>query len=76
MSETKPKTHDDNNELLTRIDERTLQLFKDFHEFKDDIKNNFVTQIEFKPIKNIVLGAVKMILVAVFGAIIYLVVKS
>ena len=59
------------NELLTRIDERTLQLIKDIHE----LKTNYVTKTEFFPIKNIVYGMVGTILLSVIVALIALVVK-
>lgn len=64
-----------NNELLTRIDERTIQLIKDMNELKENQKLNYVTHTEFNPIKNIVYGMVGTILLSVLVAIIALVVK-
>ena len=63
--------HDTDRELLARIDERTLQMQKDFEAFKATI----VTQDEFKPIKSIVYGVVGLIMLSVFGALIAIVVR-
>lgn len=63
------------NELLTRIDERTIQLVKELHELKDNQRLNYVTHTEFNPIKNIVYGMVGTILLSALAAILALVVK-
>lgn len=41
-----------------------------------EAKQTYVTKDEFNPIKKVVYGAVSIILTAVFGALIYLVIKN
>ena len=49
---------------------------KEYIEDEKETQKTFVTQVEFKPIKKIVYGAVSIILTAVLGALVYLVVKT
>ncbi|MDO8610105.1 MAG: hypothetical protein Q7R95_06125 [bacterium] len=66
----------DTSSLLARIDERTEFLVREITEIKDSLKTNYVEQSEFKPVKQIVFSAVKLVLLSVLGALLYLVVKS
>ncbi len=68
------KSQDDSN-LLSRIDERTLNLVSQMEEIKETLENKYVTQAEFLPIRNIAYGLVSIIVVAVVGALIALVIK-
>ncbi len=45
-------------------------------EMKDKMEKDYVTQDEFKPVKNIVYGLVGLILTSVVGALIALVLKQ
>lgn len=45
-------------------------------DIKDKMENNYVTQEEFKPIRNIVYGMVTLILTGVVGALLALIIKQ
>ena len=49
---------------------------RDVTDIKETLKTNYVTRDEFTPVKSIVYGMVGIILIAVFGALIALVVKQ
>jgi len=44
-------------------------------EIKDTLKNEYVTKVEFSPVKQITFGFVGMIIVAVLGSLIALVIR-
>ena len=44
-------------------------------EIKDTLKNEYVTKVEFSPVKQIAFGFVGIIIVAVLGSIVALVIK-
>ena len=44
-------------------------------EIKDSLKNEYVTKVEFDPVKQIAFGFVGIIIVAVLGSIVALVIK-
>lgn len=69
------ETQLDTSTLLARIDERVEFLVKETNEIKESLKVNFVEKSEFKPIKQIVYGFVKLVLLSFGGAVIYLVIK-
>lgn len=64
-----------NNDVL----ETTLKYIqRDIEEIKGDIKDmkeDYITQAEFKPVKSLVYGLVSLTLTAVVGALLALVVK-
>ena len=62
------------DELLGRLDERTKSLIVTMDEIKTKLALSYVTQDEFKPIKLLVYGVTGLVGVAVFGAVISLVV--
>jgi hypothetical protein len=68
----------DNNstqrEMLIRIDERTKSLIKRFDDFEKKQSDDFVTRIEFEPIKRLVYGVVGLVLTGFVLAIIALVI--
>lgn len=68
MSEERRHSHD---EILARLDERTSYLVSEIKE----MKLNFVTHNEFRPVRLIVYGLVSLILASVFGAVLNFFVK-
>lgn len=63
-------------ENLAAIVALDIQYIKaEISEIKVKLDSQYVTQIEFKPIKQIVFGMVSFILVGVLGAIVALVIK-
>lgn len=52
-----------------------LELLSDGYVKKEELEK-YVTEIEFSPVRKIVYGAVSLVLTAVFGALIYLVIKN
>ena len=55
--------------------ETTLEYIKrDIAEIKKKLDSNYVTKVEFEPVKKIVYGLIAIILITVVGAIIGLVV--
>lgn len=60
-------------ELLIRIDERTRNLENEVAELKDLVNRQYVTRLEFSPIKNTVYGLITLILTAVIGGLLTLV---
>lgn len=68
---------------VARIDERTEatnrtihELKGDFNSFKDEIRQEYVTEKEFSPIKKICFGLVGIIVITVIGAILRLIIKG
>ena len=49
---------------------------EEFNAHCKDAKDMYVTQDQYSPVKKIVYGAVSLVLTAVFGALIYLVIKN
>ena len=56
-------------DFLSRVDERIITLVNTVSDLKKTVKNAYVSQHEFKPIKAIVYGMVGIILVGVLGAL-------
>lgn len=70
-------------ETLYRIDERTMNLSKDFTGLKEDftglketVENGYLQRAEFEPVKKLVYGLVTMILSTVMLALLALVVRE
>jgi hypothetical protein len=59
---------------LTAMNGRLTRLVCDVAELKAQLKTDYVHRREFLPVRNIVYGAVALILTAVFGALIALVI--
>lgn len=57
-------------------DEKLDLVLKDVAEIKFLIKDSYVTQDEFKPVKAIVYGMIGAILLTVLGGILFLIIKS
>lgn len=62
-------------ELLGRIDERTLTLVNSIEELKHDLEQNYVSKEEFAPVKAIVYGGAGIVMTAVLGGLMVLVIK-
>lgn len=65
-----------NEVLIARIDERTKQIGDSVATIERRLDRNYVTTDEFAPIKKIVYGMVAAVLLAVFSALVALVVKA
>lgn len=66
-------------DLLARIDERTRAIQRDVNALRldlDGLKQEFVTEKEFWPVRAIAYGLVGLILVSVIGAIVTMVLRS
>jgi tetrahydromethanopterin S-methyltransferase subunit B len=59
---------------MTSINGQMTRLVCDVADLRTQLKNDYVHRREFVPVRNIVYGAVALILTAVFGALIALVV--
>lgn len=73
MSKTEKFSIESNLAVLL---EKVERIEIDIAEIKETIKKDYVSQGEFRPVKNIVYGLVGIILTAVIGAIISLVVRK
>lgn len=65
--------------LETKIEvalEQLRRLREDIKDLDDKISKNYITKVEFEPIKRVVYGIVSLILVSVAGAVMALVIKS
>ena len=71
MDEKRRQSDKDIGVIMTKLD----FLITEVTDIKKNIKECYVTKIEFDPIKRLVFGAVGLILVAFVGAIIALVVN-
>ena len=58
------------------IDTKLNFIMQSVKDIKQDLEKNYVTRMEFDPVKKIIYGLVGIILVAVVGAVIALVVKG
>lgn len=63
------------NEMLAVIQNDLGYVKRDISEIKSTVTTGYVSQTEFKPIKQIVYGLVSLILIAVVGAMVSLVVQ-
>lgn len=61
------------HDLLVRIDERMINLEKSITELENKLRKNFVTKIEFKPIKKIIYGFLGVVLTSVLFSILSLI---
>jgi len=52
------------------------EVYELVEKLRDDIKKNFVTQHEFRPVKAIAFGVVAIILMAVFTAVLANVIRA
>jgi len=68
-------TNEDDHTLLARIDERTRHVESAIAALTLEI-DEYVTRVEFQPVKLIVFGLVGLILSGVFAAIITLVLST
>jgi uncharacterized protein len=62
--------------LKAKLEELTIEVSKQRVDITQDSKDSYVTKGEFEPIKNLIYGAVGIILVAVVGAIVTLIIKK
>ena len=58
------------------IDTKLNFIMQSVKDIKQDLEKNYVTRMEFEPVKKVIYGLVGIILVAVVGAVIALVVKG
>ena len=58
------------------IDTKLNFIMQSVKDIKQDLEKNYVTRMEFDPVKKVIYGLIGIILVAVVGAVIALVVKG
>ena len=61
---------------LLRFEEKIDQVLEKLNQRIDSLDNKYVTQVEFWPVKTIVYAGAAIILIAVFSAIVYMVIKK
>jgi hypothetical protein len=66
MTDEEPRRHLGSEELLIRIDERTLAMAQEVKE----VKQSMIGRAEFTPVKLIAYGLVSVVLLAVLTAVI------
>ena len=67
---------ENDSKLLSRIDERTIDILRRVESIERAQREEYVTHEEFQPVKLIVYGMVSVILLSVLGAIITLIVNK
>lgn len=60
---------------ISRIDERQLHILDRVNGLHSSLRRDYVTRVEFWPVKTIVYGLVAIILIGVMSAVVLLVVK-
>ena len=58
------------------IDTKLNFIMQSVKDIKQDLEKNYVTRMEFEPIKKIIYGLIGVILLAVVGAMVALVIKG
>ena len=62
---------------MTKSDEVSLRdIYNSIQDFRDEVRETYVTKNEFLPVKSITYGLVTLIMVAVIGALVASVVKA
>ena len=56
--------------------EQLVRVREDLKELNNKIDNNYVTRIEFEPVRNIVYGLVSLLLTGVIGGLLMMVIKQ
>ena len=56
--------------------EQLVRVREDLKELHNKIDNNYVTRIEFEPVRNIVYGLVSLLLTGVIGGLLMMVIKQ
>jgi len=71
------KTKDTSSEISAAVVAMDIKFIKDdIAEIKNKLDNQYVTQTEFRPVRQVVYGMVSIILITVAGALIALVVMD
>ena len=60
----------------TGVEVKLEFIIKELDEIKAKLEKNYVSQEEFKPVRNLVYGMVTIILTAVIGSLIALIIKQ
>lgn len=66
---------DEGQKLLSRLDERTLNISVALKKLSEDISSKYVTKEEFGPVKSIVYGMVGFILITFISGFVTLIVR-
>lgn len=69
------KFNKEDRDLLIRLDERFDSLERSLEEHRNNLKESYVTKIEFAPIQRAVYAAIGFILTGFLGALLTLVLK-
>lgn len=56
--------------------EQLVRVREDLKELNNKIDNNYITRIEFEPVRNIVYGLVSLLLTGVIGGLLMMVIKQ
>jgi len=56
--------------------EQLVRVREDLRELNTKIDNNYVTRIEFEPVRNIVYGLVSLLLTGVIGSLLMMVIRK
>lgn len=62
-------------EIVSRLEEKMDKMISALNTRIDDLDGRYVTKVEFWPVKAIVFGGAGIVLIAVFSALVYLVVS-
>jgi predicted nuclease with TOPRIM domain len=64
------------DDKISSIQKNIDRLIDTFDKYEERMEENFVSKLEYEPVKKLVYGAVSFILITVLGAFMVLVVKS
>jgi len=56
--------------------EQLVRVREDLKELNNKIDNNYVTRIEFEPVRNIVYGLVSLLLTGIIGSLLMMVIRK
>lgn len=56
--------------------EQLVRVREDLKELNNKIDNNYITRIEFEPVRNIVYGLVSLLLTGVIGSLLMMVIRK
>lgn len=56
--------------------EQLVRVREDLKELNNKIDNNYVTRIEFEPVRNIVYGLVSLLLTGIIGSLLMMVIRQ
>ena len=56
--------------------EQLVRVREDLKELNNKIDNNYITRIEFEPVRNIVYGLVSLLLTGIIGSLLMMVIRK